>query len=154
MLLAGLGKPFSAAAVKRAAVLARQATEDLNPSVAVLTIAKMHGSSLGLQHPGLMPTKKERDAQVALVDTAITSLKKLGVQADGQVAVTRKFLRTVVGVARTRQVRYVVMDEPDGGAVRRFLEGDPARFIRPRLNGDTLLEMVPSSSPIGRPASA
>jgi hypothetical protein len=77
VLLAGLGKPFSPAAVNRAAELARQTEEHLDTPIAVLTIAKVHGSGLGLQHPGLMPTKKERDAQVALLEEAIGSLKKL-----------------------------------------------------------------------------
>lgn len=142
MLLAGLGKPFSPAAVNRAAELARQTEEHLDTPIAVLTIAKVHGSGLGLQHPGLMPTKKERDAQVALLEQAIGSLKKLGIHADGQVAVTRKFLRTIVKVARLRRARFVVMDDPGGSAVRRFLEGDPARYIRPRLSGGAVIEMV------------
>jgi hypothetical protein len=141
-LLAGLGKPFSSAAINRAAELAQQAEEHLDTPVAVLTIAKVHGSGLGLQHPGLMPTKKERDAQVALLEQAIKSLKTLGIHADGQVAVTRKFLRTIVKVARVRQAHFVVMDVPDGGAVRRFLEGDPARYIRPRLSEGTVIEML------------
>jgi hypothetical protein len=142
VLLAGLGKPFSPAAVNRAAELARQTEEHLDTPIAVLTIAKVHGSGLGLQHPGLMPTKKERDAQVALLEEAIGSLKKLGVHADGQVAVTRKFLRTIVKVALLRRARFVVMDDPGGGAVRRFLEGDPARYIRPRLSEGSVIEMM------------
>jgi uracil-DNA glycosylase len=137
-----MGKPFSLAAINRAAELARQIAEDLDTPIAVLTIAKIHGSGLGLQHPGLMPTKKERDAQVALLEQAIRSLKKRGVLADGQVAVTRKFLRTIVKVARLRGARFVVMDDPGGGAVRRFLEGDPARYIRPRLTEGAVIEMM------------
>ena len=33
----------------------------------MITIARIHGSSLGLQHPGLMPNKKEKDAAQAIV---------------------------------------------------------------------------------------
>ena len=62
-------------------------------------------------------------------------------------AVTRKFLRTIVGVARVRQVRFVVMDDPGGGPMRRWIEGDPARYIRPRLPQGSQIEMV------GAPAS-
>jgi len=142
VLLAGLGKPFSPAAVRRAAELARQAGADVDTPVAVLTIAKVHGSGLGVQHPGLLPTKKERDAQVTLLEDAIEGLRQYGVNADGQVAVTRKFLRTIVGVVRVRQPRYVVMDDPGGSPMRRWIEGDPARYIRPRLPEGTEIEMV------------
>jgi nucleotide-binding universal stress UspA family protein len=142
VLLAGLGKPFSSAAVGRAAELARQADTALDTPIAVLTIAKVHGSSFGVQHPGLLPTKKERDAQVQLVDDAINRLRRLGVHADGQVAVTRKFLRTILSVASARDARFVVMDDPGGGPLRRWFEGDPARYIRPRLPEGVVIEIV------------
>jgi hypothetical protein len=146
VLLAGLGKPFSAAAIRRTAELAGQAELALDTPVAVLTIARMYGSSFGLQNPGLMPTKQERDAQIKLLEAAIGSLRTLGVHADGQVAVTRKFLRTILTVARVRDARFVVMDDPGGGTLRRWVEGDPARYLRPRLGAATVLEVVPPPS--------
>jgi hypothetical protein len=146
VLLAGLGKPFSSNAVTRAAELAGQEEAALATPIAVLTIAKVHGSSFGAQHPGLLPNKKERDAQVKLVDDAINGLRRLGVHADGQVAVTRKFLRTILGVARAREARFVVMDDPGGSALRRWFEGDPARYIRRRLPDGTVIEMVGASA--------
>ena len=128
--------------MRRAAELARQAESELETPVAVLTIAKVHGSGLGVQHPGLLPNKKERDAQVKLIEDAINGLRREGVRADGQVAVTRKFLRTILEVARTRQARFVVMDDPGGSPMRRWIEGDPARWIRPRLPEGAEMEMV------------
>jgi hypothetical protein len=142
VLLAGLGKPFTPAAIRRAAELAREGGAGFDTPVAILTIAKVHGSGLGVQHPGLLPNKRERDAQVKLLEDAIKGLRGYGVAADGQVAVTRKFLRTIVGVARTRQAQFVVMDDPGGNAVRRWVEGDPARYIRPRLPQGAQIEMV------------
>jgi len=142
VLLAGLGNPFSSAVVTRAAELARLHETGLETPIAVLTIAKVHGSGLGLQHPGLLPTKKERDAQVKILEDAIAQLRRLGVKADGQVAVTRKFLRTIVGVARVRQPQFIVMDDPGGSPFRRWLEGDPARYIRPRLPTGATMEIV------------
>lgn len=142
MLLAGLGKPFSAAVVRRAAELASQAELTVDTPVAVLTIAKVYGSSFGMPNPGLMPTKKERDAQIQLLEDAIAALKARGVHADGQVAVTRKFLRTIVHVAQVRGAEYVVMDDQGGSPLRRWLEGDPARYIRRRVPPGTTVEVV------------
>jgi hypothetical protein len=142
VLLAGLGKPFSAAAVRRAAELASQVELATDTPVAVLTIAKVYGSSFGMPNPGLMPTKKERDAQVALLEDTIAALRKRGVRADGQVAVTRKFLRTIVHVAQVRHATYVVMDDQGGSPLRRWLEGDAARYIRRRLPPGTTVEVV------------
>jgi hypothetical protein len=83
---------------------------------------------------------------VKLVDDAINGLRRLGVHADGQVAVTRKFLRTILNVARAREAPFVVMDDPGGGPLRRWFEGDPARYIRPRLPDGAVIEMVVPSS--------
>jgi hypothetical protein len=146
VLLAGLGQPFSPAAVRRAAELVDQAKRTTDIPVAVLTIAKIHGSSFGLPHPGLMPTKKERDAQVNLLEDAIASLGKLGVKADGQVAVTRRFLRTIVRVAQVRKAEYVVMDDQGGSPLRRWLEGDAARYIGRRVAPDATVEVVAAPS--------
>jgi hypothetical protein len=146
VLLAGLGKPFSPAALRRTAELAGQAQRATDPPVAVLTIAKVYGSSFGLPNPGLMPTKKERDAQVQLLEDAIASLRKLGVQADGQVAVTRKFLRTIVHVAQLRHVEFVVMDDQGGSRLRRWLEGDAGRYVGRKLAPDATVEVVADPS--------
>jgi len=142
VLLAGLGMPFTSAAVRRAAELAKQCELSYDTPVAVLTIARMYGSSFGMQNPGLMPTKKERETQIKLLEDAIGQLRRLGVHADGQVAVTRKFLRTIVSVARVRRARFVVMDDPGGSPLRRLIEGDPARYIRPRLADGAIIELV------------
>ncbi len=100
-----------------------------------------------MPNPGLMPTKKERDAQVKLLDDAIAALRARGVHADGQVAVTRKFLRTIVHVARVRHAEYVVMDDQGGSPVRRWLEGDAARYIRRRVSPSTTVEVIFPAGP-------
>ena len=41
---------------------------------------------------------------------------------------------------------FVVMDDPGGGALRRWFEGDPAHYIRPRLPDGAVIEMVIPSS--------
>src|SRR5258708_38658067 len=58
LVLASTGKPFSAAAIDLAAARARQAAES---RVRGGTVARVHGASFGLQHPGLMPHKKGKE---------------------------------------------------------------------------------------------
>ena len=48
--------------------------------VAVVSIARIYGSSLGLPNPGLLPTRKEMEEQRALVTTAIDRLERSGVK--------------------------------------------------------------------------
>src|SRR5215831_17875319 len=83
VLLASSGSPFSKAAVRRARELA-----------AVLSILKVYGSQFGLPNPGLLPTRRERDEQLAVVSRAIKELEQRGCTADGQVAATRSAGRT------------------------------------------------------------
>src|SRR5258708_38411587 len=83
VLLASSGAPFSRAAVRRAFELAA------GQPVAVLSILKVYGSTFGLPNPGLMPTRREREEQLAIVQRAITDLERQGCTVDGQVAATR-----------------------------------------------------------------
>ena len=94
VLLASAGTPFSGAAVRRACELAA------GEPVAVLTILKVYGSTFGLPNPGLMPTRRERDEQYAIVRRAIAGVERRGGTADGQIAATRSAGRTIAKVAR------------------------------------------------------
>ena len=136
VLLASSGSPFSRAALRRAHELA------VGEPVAVLTILKVYGSSFGLPNPGLMPTRRERDEQLAIVSRAIKELERLGGSVDGQVAATRSAARTIAKVARARKVRYVVMDSPTATGVRKIIEGELTGIVRRRLPGETSLELV------------
>ena len=136
VLLASSGEPFSRAAVKRAHELAA------GQPVAVLSILKVYGSTFGMPNPGLLPTRRERDEQFANVQQAIRQLERQGCSADGQVAATRSAGRTIAKVARTRQVRYVVMDSPTATGVRKIIEGEITGIVRRRLRDGTTLELV------------
>jgi len=136
VLLASPGSPLSRAAVRRARELAG------GEPVAVLSILKVYGSQFGLPNPGLLPTRREREEQLAIVSRAIKDLERLGGNADGQVATTRSAARTIAKVARTRQVRYVVMDTPTTTGVRRIIEGEITNIVRRRLQNGTTLELV------------
>ncbi len=80
--------------------------------VAVVSIARIYGSSLGLPNPGLLPTRKEMDEQRALVTKAVDRLERSGVQAWGQVAATRRYARTIAKAAKARGVDHVLVVTP------------------------------------------
>lgn len=141
VLLASDGtKGFSARAVARATALAGSGP------VAVITIARVHGSSLGLPHPGLLPTQAEMKERLGWVRDATSRLERDGIDADGQVASTRKPARLIVRVARVRGVRTVVIDESTSVRWRRFVEGDLARDVAGRLEKQGItVEIVPAA---------
>ena len=140
MLLASDGrKRFSKRAIARAAALAG------SRRVAVLTIAKIYGTAFGLPNPGLLPTKAEMQERIGWVDDAIRELKSRGVEADGQVASTRRAVRTISRIARTRRVGAVVMDETSATGWRRAVEGDPAASVARILRRSGMeVEIVPT----------
>jgi hypothetical protein len=136
VLLASSGAPFSGAAIRRACQLAA------GEPVAVLSILKVYGSAFGLPNPGLLPTRREREEQYAIVQRAIAAVERRGGTADGQITATRSAGRTIAKVARLRQVRYVVMDDGDPSGVRRMVEGAVTATVRRRLAGRAELELV------------
>jgi hypothetical protein len=140
VLLASSGAPFSKAAVRRACELAT------GQPVAVLSILKVYGSTFGLPNPGLMPTRREREEQLRIVGKAIAELERRGCTVDGQIAATRSAGRTIAKVARTRQVRYVVMDRRPTTGVRKIIEGELANIVRRRLRNGASLELVEANS--------
>jgi hypothetical protein len=127
VLLASSGGPFSNTAIEAAV-----RNSDGGP-VAVLTIARVYGSSFGLPNPGLLPTGKELAAQEDLVRQAILSIEKQGLVGWGQVAATRRPGRTIARVARVRGVDRVVVCEPPVPRWRRVVEGDLVKEVRRRL---------------------
>ena len=111
--------------------------------VAVLTIARIYGYSLGLPSPGLLPTRKEMDEQLALVAKAIARLEKRGVEAWGQVASTRRYARTIAQAARARGVGHVIVVRPVQPARwRRTVEGDLVKEVAHKLGSDVEVEGV------------
>ena len=140
VLLASSGSPFSRAAVRRARELAG------GEPVAVLSILKVYGSQFGLPNPGLLPSRREREEQLGIVQRAITDLERQGCTADGQVAATRSAGRTIARVARARGVRHVVMDVHPATGMRRVFEGELANIVRRRLRDAATLELVGAKS--------
>ena len=136
VLLASSGSPFTRAAMRRARELAA------GQPVAVLSILKVYGSTFGLPNPGLLPSHREREEQLAIIRRAIDELEKRGCTVDGQIAATRSAGRTIAKVARARQVRYVVMDSHPATGMRRVIEGELTNIVRRRLGNAATLELV------------
>jgi hypothetical protein len=127
VLIATVGIPVPPTVIRRAMELSR------GRPVAVISIARIYGSSLGLPNPGLLPTRKEMDEQRALVAKAIDELEQSGLEAWGQVAATRRYARTIAQAAQARGVEHVLVVAPKVPTWRRFVEGDTARDVRRRL---------------------
>ena len=127
------------------AALARAAALSPSGPIAVVTIAKIYGSSFGLPHPGLLPTKAELDERRGWVEAAVGTLKARGTTADGQVAATRRAAKKLAAVARARGAQVIVIDETTvSNPLRRLIEGDVGTELRRKLRKDGVeVEVVP-----------
>jgi nucleotide-binding universal stress UspA family protein len=84
-LLASWGERFDRSVVDHATTVAR-GTESF---VHVLSIARIWGTGLGIQHPGLFPTKREWQDQLEIVGDAVRALRRAGLEAKGGVIASR-----------------------------------------------------------------
>jgi len=142
VLLASDGRQdFSKRAVARAAALAGSGT------VSVVTIAK---TQFGIPHPGLLPNKEELADRNRWVERAIKELRRRGVEADGQVAATRKARKKLAEIARVRGVSVIVIDEVTVTGLRRMIEGDLGRELQRKLSKDGVeVEIIPRATASG-----
>lgn len=137
VLIASNGFPIPGAAIRQALRLAQ------GEPVAVVTIARIYGSSLGLQNPGLMPTKKEMAEQKEIVERAVAAIEKGGAQAWGQIAASRKPVKTITQAAAARGVRHVLVVRPEQSVRwRRVVEGDLVNEVARKLGPEVTTEGV------------
>ncbi len=136
VLIASAGNDVPKKAIRRAVEVSE------GGAVAVVNLARIYGSSLGLPNPGLMPTRKELDEERARVRAAIGALERSGVVASGQVAATRRPVKTIVRVAVAHQVRVVLVVTPETSRWRQVVEGDLARDVSRRLGDGVLVESI------------
>src|ERR1700694_169168 len=80
ILLATAGEPFDKAVIERAVALASKG----RPMIHVLSIARIWGTALGLQHPGLRPSKQEWQEQAELVAEGGKQLDRRGFYGKGR----------------------------------------------------------------------
>jgi hypothetical protein len=88
-----------------------------------------------------MPNKNEKDAAQAVVTTAIKSLQRSGLKADGEVVITRSPAKSFTRAARAAGVTQVVLDSPSAGPLTRLDTWLAARYLRFRLR-DTPLAVI------------
>ena len=136
VLIATVGVPIPPDVIRRAVELSG------GRPVAVVSIARIYGSSFGLPNPGLLPTRTEMDEQLALVNKAINRLERAGVEAWGQVATTRRFAKTIAQAARARGVGHVLVVTAEVPRWRQLVEGDVARDVRRRIGKDVEVDGI------------
>jgi nucleotide-binding universal stress UspA family protein len=105
ILLASPGGAFDHAVVERAATLARSPRSFVH----VVSIARIWGTSLGIQHPGLFPTKREWQAQLEIVGDAVHQLKRAGLETRGGVIASRNPSKVIARQAARLQCSAIVI---------------------------------------------
>ena len=134
MLIASNGEKIPRAAIQQALRISAGAP------VAVVTIARIYGSSLGLPNPGLMPTRKEMNEQRVIVEEAVSAIEDGGSEAWGQIAATRRPSKTIAQAAAARGARHVLVIRPDKVGWRLFVEGDIAEEVAKKLGPQVTVE--------------
>jgi nucleotide-binding universal stress UspA family protein len=105
LLIASEGRAIPWSVLQQAFDLARPR----KAKVRVLTIARVFGTSLGFPNPGLLPNKREWDAQRLIVRETVSALEKAGFAASGHVVGTRKATKRIVAAAEAFGADAIVM---------------------------------------------
>jgi nucleotide-binding universal stress UspA family protein len=129
VLVASTGEPFDRRVLDGAVKLAGPN----RPVMHVVSIARIWGTALGLQHPGLYPTKKEWRAQADLVEDAVKDLKRRGFEADGRVIGSRHPGKAIARAAGEAGCDAIVMASRRIPAWRRLLQGNDERAVARRV---------------------
>jgi nucleotide-binding universal stress UspA family protein len=108
ILLASEGSRIPLEAVEFAARLSRKSKAPVH----VFVIARIWGSSFGVPHPGLMPTKREWQTQRDLAAEAVRELKNRGVEATATVVSSRNAAKRILAEAKRRGFDAIVMAAP------------------------------------------
>jgi hypothetical protein len=111
-------------------------------TVTVVLPLKIHGYSLGMPNPGLMPTARERAAADKAIDTTVRRLRQAGVDVDGQIVVTRHAHRAIIRIVRRRGASRVLLEDSTAGRLRRLVEGDLGRQLSRRLTPSATVAVI------------
>lgn len=116
LLVASEGREIAWAVLQEAFELARPRTA----RVRVVSIARVWGTGMGFPNPGLLPTRREWDAQRLIVRRAVEALEKAGFEASAHVIGTRKAAKRILAEATAFRAQAIVM----GCDQQRTLLGD------------------------------
>jgi hypothetical protein len=136
VLIASNGEKIPGSAIRQALRISA------GKPVAVVTVARIYGSSLGLPNPGLMPTRKEMNEQKEIVQRAVAAIEKGGSEAWGQIAATRRPSKTFAQAAAARGANHVLVIRPEKVGWRLFVEGDVAKEVAKKLGPSVTVEGV------------
>jgi nucleotide-binding universal stress UspA family protein len=126
VLLATEERPLGDAAIEYAA--------RFGAPVYVFAVARVHGTSLGFPHPGLLPNREEWEAQRKSVARAVKQLRKRGIKAEGRVLGTRAAAKKIVQEAAALGCDAIVMgaDPPAGWMRSDFMWSQEPYRVRRR----------------------
>lgn len=124
LMVASTGDDIDRRVIERAIELANQLPE--RPVIHVLSIARVWGTALGLQNPGLYPTRKEWQAHVDLVAEAVKALKLRGFDARGRVVGSRHAAKTIEKIALAAGCEAIVIGAVPAARWQRLLRQDEA----------------------------
>jgi hypothetical protein len=136
VLIATEGHPIPSSVLKAARTAAA------GGAIGVVTVARVHGSAFGLPNPGLMPSRREMAEQRSVVEKAVASLERAGVETWAQVAVSRRISRTIAAVAEARGARQVMVVRPVKSGWRLVVEGDVVKEVSRKLGPSVPVEGI------------
>ena len=139
-MVASTGERIHHDVIERAVELSRRG----HTAFYVLSIAQIYGSALGLQHPGLYPTKREWQAQADIVSDAVKALRRRGFEAEGRVLGTRNPSKTIVREALRSGCEAIVMGTWPFSWWRRLLMQDQASWVVRRTTLPVHLVSLPA----------
>jgi nucleotide-binding universal stress UspA family protein len=105
IILASEGRPIPEAAMK----LAKHMAEKAGAKVHVISIARIWGSSFGLPHPGLLPSKREMKERHDSVANTVTWMRRRDIEASGEVTGARNPAKKILAEARRHRADAIVM---------------------------------------------
>jgi hypothetical protein len=91
ILLASTGKAFDPEVIEHAIRVAKSPSSFVH----VISIARIWGVALGIQHPGLYPSKLEWKEQLEIVGKAVRTLKRAGLDTRGGVIASRNASKVI-----------------------------------------------------------
>jgi nucleotide-binding universal stress UspA family protein len=127
ILVASAGEAIDRRVIDEARRLA--GTLGHRPLMHVISIARVWGTALGLQHPGLYPTKREWKAQTDIVADAVKRLERHGFTAKGRVVGSRHPAKAIANVAAAEGCSAIVIGAAPMSRWRQVLQQDETRKL-------------------------